>query len=97
MTTDSEFHDEMVSLYQRTGQAFGYWPNRFLGSVRKDGGLAVAKKLLVPERVGTGFDRLIEAGRADLSVEFVSVSERYRHLFTQQELHEARRRLLLSS
>ena len=35
MTTDSEFHDEMVSLYQRTGQAFGYWPSRFLGSVRK--------------------------------------------------------------
>ena len=95
MTTDSEFQDEMVSLYQRTGQAFGYWPSRFLSSVRKSGGLAVAKKLLVPERVSTGFDRLVEAGRADLSVESIAVSERYSHLFTQEELHEARRRLSL--
>ena len=40
-----------------------------------------------------GFDRLVEVCRADLSVEFVAVSEQYSHLFTPEELEEARRRL----
>ena len=93
MTTDSEFHDEMVSLYQRTGEATGYWPHYFRRSVLNEGGLALARKLLTPGRVSAGFDRLVEVCRADLSIEFVAVSERYSHMFTPGELEEARRRL----
>ena len=46
MATEAEFHEEMLSMYRRTGVATGYWPGYFLRSVRQDGGLAVAKKLL---------------------------------------------------
>ena len=34
MTTEADFHQEMLSLYRRTGMATGYWPNYFLGAVR---------------------------------------------------------------
>ena len=92
MTTETEFHNEMVSLYHRTGQATGYWAHYFRRSVLNQGGLAVAKKLLAPGQGSTGFNRLVEARRADLSVEFIAISERYSHLFTREELDEAHRR-----
>ena len=59
MATDADFHEEMLSLYRRTGTATGYWPHYFRRAVRNDGGLAVAKKLLGPKQTSTGFDRLV--------------------------------------
>lgn len=93
LSSKTEFHEEMESLHRRTGQATGYWPNYFLRSVRKDGGIAVAKKLLERGRKSSGFDRLVEARRIDLSVEFIADSDRFRHLFTEEELGVARERL----
>ena len=93
MATKADFHNEMLSLFRRTGMATGYWPNYFLRSVRKDGGGAVAKKLLAPNQTSTGFDRVVEERRADLSVEAIVLEDRYSHLFTLAELDEARERL----
>lgn len=93
MGTEQDLHEELVSLYRRTGEAIGYWPSYFLRSVRAEGGLTVAKSLLAPGRESTGFDRLVEARRADLSVEAIAISDRYSHLFTPAELHEAEQRL----
>ena len=93
VTIEDEFHSEMESLHGRTGQATGYWPGRFLQAVRNKGGLAVARKLLQPGPVSAGFDKLVKSARADLSVEFVAISERFSNLFTPEELEEARRRL----
>ena len=83
----------MASLYRRTGQATGYWPSYFLRSVREEGGLEVAKKLLTRGRKSAGFDKLVTARRSDLSVEFIARDERFRHLFTEEELDVARERL----
>jgi 5-methylcytosine-specific restriction enzyme A len=93
MTFKSDIHEELFSLYRRTGEATGYWPNYFRRSVLRDGGLAVAKKLLAPGSVSAGFGRLVEARRADLSVEAIAVSDRFSHLFSAEELQVARRRL----
>lgn len=93
MATEADFHAEMLSLYRRVGTATGYWPNYFLRSVRKEGGLAVAKKLLEPMKTSTGFGRLVEARRADLSVEAIVLEERYAPLFVPDELREAQQRL----
>ena len=46
LATEKDLHRELLSLYTRTGVATGYWAHYFLREVRKDGGLAVAKKLL---------------------------------------------------
>lgn len=51
MTREQEFNELMESLYRRSGEATGYWPNYFLRDVRKIGGLAAAKKLLSPGTV----------------------------------------------
>ena len=90
LATESDFHDEMESLYRRSGDAIGYWPHRFRGAVRRQGGLPYAKKLLAPGAPSAGFDRLAEAGRADLSVEYLALDQRFRHLFTKEERDEAK-------
>jgi 5-methylcytosine-specific restriction enzyme A len=94
MTLEEQLHEEMVSLYRRIGEATGnYWPQRFHQAVKRNGGLAVAKKLLGRGPVSSGFDRLAQVHRADLSVEAVALTEPYRRLFTDEELVEAKRRL----
>src|SRR6185503_16995414 len=93
LATENDLHTELLSLYTRTGVATGYWAHYFLRDVRKDGGLAVAKKLLRANRVSTGFDRLIAARRADLSIEFIALSPRFKHLFSTEERAVAATRL----
>lgn len=90
---EEELNEELLSLFRRTGRATGYWPSYFLREIRRSRGLAVAKKLLSPGGVSYGFDRLVEARRADLSVEAIATSGRFAILFTEAELSEARRRL----
>ena len=93
MTPAEEFNKELLSLYRRTGEATNYWPSYFLRSVRANGGLVVAKKLLAPGQASSGFDRLIDARRTDLSVEHIVLEPRFVHLFTEEELKVARDRL----
>jgi 5-methylcytosine-specific restriction enzyme A len=93
LATENDLHSELLSLYRRTGVATGYWAHYFLRDVRKDGGLAVAKKLLRANRVSTGFDRLIAARRADLSIEFIALSPRFKHLFSAEERAVAAKRI----
>lgn len=83
----------MLNLYRRTGEATGYWAGYFLRDVRRHGGLAVAKKLLRPDRgLSEGFNKLIDAGRVDLSVEAVVLQD-FAGLFSSEELDEARQRV----
>ena len=94
MTLKDQLTEELTSIYRRAGEATGYWAHYFLREVRRNGGVAVAKKLLRSDkRVSAGFDRLANAQRADLSVEAVATQPKYTRLFTAAELAEARRRL----
>jgi 5-methylcytosine-specific restriction protein A len=93
MTVEAAFHEELVSLYRRTGEATGYWPNRFLQAVRRNGGLIYAKRLLEPQRVHTGFGILVEKRRIDLSVEFAVIDPRFHSLFSEAEVAVAHQRL----
>ena len=93
MTREAAFHEELVSLYRRTGEATGYWPNRYLQAVRRNGGLIYAKRLLEPQRVHSGFGILIEKRRIDLSVEFAVIDPRFHSLFSEAEVAVAHQRL----
>ena len=93
MGTATEFDAEMLTLFERTGRATGYWPSYFLRKVRKIGGLPYAKELMKPGKTTSGFDRLAGVHRADLSVEAIAASKYFANLFTASELAEARRRL----
>ncbi len=94
MTLEDEFHQEMLALYRETGQAIGYWANYYLRGVRNKGGLAYAKHLLSPGRkLDSGLQRLMDAGRVDLSVEARVLKPHFSPLFTSAEIAEATRRL----
>ena len=93
LATENDLHRELLSLYTRTGGATGYWAHYFLREGRKYGGLAVAKKLLRANRISTGFERLIAARRADLSIEAIALSSRFKHLFSAEERAVAAKRI----
>lgn len=92
----SALHVEMLELYDRAGNAVGYWARRYLSAVRRHGGLARAKEMLKPrtDSQRSGLDALLSAGRPELTFESLVLQPRYASLFTQFELAEARRRLV---
>lgn len=92
-----KLHEAMVELYQTAGHEIGYWGKRYLQSLKRNGGLATAKRMLRPKtdtKVDAGLQILKEFGRAhELSVEAIALRQQFRPLFTEQELAEAKRRL----
>ena len=90
--TEAWLTREMEQLYRKLGQATGRYPSRYLGMVRRRGGLGCAKTLLArPE--GDRLKDMRAMGRLDLSVEALVLDQRFTHLFTPQERAIARARL----
>ena len=75
----------------------GYNPTYFLGMIRQhESAVAVAKLLLSSSRHTTyGFERLWEMGELGRSIEFAVLLPWFTSLFTDDELDEARSRLIL--
>ena len=86
MDTSSEFHDEMLKLYDES-TCLGFYPTIFLRMILDDGGLATAKHLLKPSTTTYGLRRLRQEGRLDPSVEALVLQDPRRSLFTERELN----------
>ena len=95
MNIEEEFTEALLHGYKTAGEEVGYWGKRYLQSIRRNGGLATAKRMLLPRNAGQrmGLDALIEANRPDLTVEAIILREQFRPLFTNVELEAARTRL----
>lgn len=96
MTEEEDFHNAMLAIYDQAGKECGYWAKRFLQGVRRNGGLAYARKMLSIRRNDSrqgGFNVLMDAGRSDISVEALALRPQFSPLFSSRELNEARRRL----
>lgn len=96
MSLEDDFHKAMLRVYEEAGQEVGYWANYFLRDVRKNGGLKCAKRMLQQKNNGQiqkGLQALIDAGRADISVEAIVLKPQFSALFTELEILEARNRL----
>ena len=61
--------------------------------VNAHGGLAAAKMLLAAKHHPEGLTRLWEEGRLDISMEALVLRDPWRHLFSEEELSIARKRL----
>ncbi len=96
MSLETDLHSELLELYQRAGKGAKYWAHRFLRSVRKNGGLATAKRMLGPRTTGqrVGLNALLKAGKPELTMESVILEPRFAPLFTDAELEAARQRLV---
>lgn len=95
MTIEEELTSAFIDGYTAAGKAVGYWGRRFLQSVKNKGGLHTAKRMLKPRTVGQrqGLDKLLEAGRPELTVEAILLQPRFQALFTAEELKVAAERL----
>lgn len=79
--------EELTGVYNPT------YFRRMLGDL---GGVGTAKLLLEPHRSSAyGFERLWELGQLDRSLEFAVLLPWFAELFTDDQLEEARRRLVL--
>ena len=98
------FHEAMLDIYRSAGEATrrqrpdgtyerGYWPTYFLRAVRNHGGPDYARQLLHAEGTSSGFQRLADAGRLDLTAEALILRPEFEPLFTAEERSIAARRL----
>ena len=94
MTKDleSRFHDAMLQIYHDAAE-LGYRPSYFLKMVQTKGGLQTAKDLIEAEAPSSGFTRLWELDRLDISVEAIALRPEFRTLFTDEQMTRAERRL----
>lgn len=91
---ERQFDAEMLRLYRVTGEATGYWANRYLQKVRRVGGLQAARDALTPSAgLAPGLLRLAKEYRLDLSLEYLVLQPPWRELFTAEELRVAVQRL----
>ena len=95
MTRDEELTAAFIEGYHVAGKEVGYWGRRFLQAVRRNGGLATAKRMLRPRNQGQrkGLDALLEANRPELTVEAIVLQPKFQSLFSAAELAAARERL----
>ena len=89
---EAEFTQAMVDLCQEA-RSIGYNPIRFQQMLEEHGALSAAHQLLAARRFHDGFTKLWKLGRLDISLECVALKPKFRELFSNEELSEARRRL----
>ena len=88
---EARFHKEMMSLYDRFAE-LGFRPVLLRRFVLLNGGVAAAKDLVFKPGT-TGLERLLDAGKAELSMEALMLRPEYQPLFSELELKEATQRL----
>ncbi len=91
-TLEDEFQHAMIDVYE-TAREHGYTPTYFKQMLDKYQGVEAAKRLLTAPRVQSGLMRLWELGLLKHCMEAAVIEERFRELFTDTEIAEARRRL----
>ena len=90
---EKQFDEAMMNVYRTEKEECGYHATDFLQMLYRDRGLITAKRLLVVDKHHTGFEKLAEHGRLDITVECVVLNPKFRGLFDDEELERARQRL----
>lgn len=88
-----EFDKEMRNIYFRAKTECNYTPTYFLKMIDEMGGLQTAKVLLRKDTISSGFTKLYECKRLDLTVEALILRNPWQQLFTEEERKIAKRRL----
>ncbi len=91
---EEEFTQALIEGYRQVGEKTGYWARRYLGALKRKGGLATARDMIKPrnQQQRSGLDKLIEAGEEGLTIEAAMLG-RFKSLFTAEELAIAAERL----
>ena len=90
-TLEKQFHHSMIAIADFANQhKFGI---RFRQMIDEYGAVEAAKRLLATREIQTGLMRLWEMKSLSKSMEALVIQERFRPLFTEEEVAEAHRRL----
>jgi hypothetical protein len=89
---ERQFHHAMIGVYEYA-KKHDYFATYFKGMVDRYGGLGAAKRLLATGEIQEGLMKLWELKSLDHSMEALVIQERFRALFSEEEIAEARRRL----
>ena len=90
---ESRFEKAMYAIY-RKAKEIGYTPSAFLQMLQDKGALQTARQLINSSQPSSGYGRLWERKRLDLTVEaVVHDNAEWHSLFTQDELDRCRKRL----
>ena len=90
---EDEFDEAMWNLYHSALRECKYNATYFLRMLGEHGGIKTAHRLLRDTDAQSGFTKLWEWGRLDLTVECLVLNPRFQELFEHDELETARRRL----
>ena len=88
-----QFNREIIKGYESAKRECGYNATRFIQDVSRNGGYAVAKKLIRKSGASDGFTKLWEFRRLDLSVEALVLRPEFYPLFSEEERQICRQRL----
>ena len=90
---EKRFQAELEESCEICKTKYNYNPTAFKLMMAKSGAVEAAKQLLRSTQWQTGFGKLCEIKRLDLSVENHVSKPEYESLFTEEEIAEARKRL----
>ena len=88
------FDEAMLELTETWKQEVRYSATRFRQMVDRRGGVETARRLLSKPDVSSGFLKLKEAGKLDLTMEYLILQRDFTSLFTFEERGIARGRLI---
>ncbi|MCG2698441.1 hypothetical protein L6307_05165 [Candidatus Parcubacteria bacterium] len=87
-----EFEKDMWESYDEIKKVYN--PTIFYSMLKKYGGIETAKRLLAPKNsIQYGLKKLDGLNKLHLSVEYLVLRDKYKSLFTKQELEIAKWRL----
>jgi hypothetical protein len=92
-TDECRFHHAMIGICETAKREIGYTTTRFLRTLRRQSGLATARKLLWSDAPSEGFITLWSYHRLDLTVEAYVLRPEFKRLFTDADREQARERL----
>lgn len=88
-----KFTEAMLNNYRTAKAEMGYNANYFLQMINERKGVGAARALLASKTYSDGLTELVLYDRLDLSVEVLVLNEKWRDLFTVDELDKARQTL----
>jgi hypothetical protein len=89
---EDQFHLAMIGVFENA-KNHDYFANYFKQMIDGLGGLEAAKRLIGKPEIQEGLKKLWKLKLLDKSMEALVIQERFRSLFTEAEIDEARRRL----
>ncbi len=91
--TEALFHQEMAGLYYKIKSDAGYIANNFRQAVQTKGGLKAAKDWLADPQADDERFKLFKAKKLELTMEHLVIQDKYKSLFTAEEIATAKKRL----